>query len=167
MSILDKKYTVQFINENTPPIDKVEKQYRMLVECQEEIKKTYDEINYENYDETINHLKGLIKTEELFLNKLIEYMNQLFNINIPAKWYNTWKRFTVHTIELHRYEIKPPYGLDKHSREYLSLKKLLIRLHEEFFLSGGFASYAFTSTEYHMWEVPNLADEIKDEIKRK
>ena len=165
MSILDKKYTVQFINENTSPIDKVEKQYRMLVECQEEIKKTYKKINYENYDETIKHLKGLIKTEELFLNKLIEYMNQLFDINIPAKWYNTLKRFTVQTIDLDRYEIKPPRGLDKHSREYWCLKKLLIQLHEEYFLCNGGASYAFTSTEYHMWEIPNFADKIKNEIK--
>ena len=165
MSILDKNYTVQFINENTPPIDKVEKQYRMLVECQEVIKKTYDEINYENYDDIINHLKGLIKTEELWLQQLIEYMNQLFNINIQAKWYNAWKRFTVQ-IEFDRYEIKPPYGLDKHSREYLSLKKLLIRLHEEYFLCNGGIGYAFTTTEYHMWEIPNFADKIKNEIKR-
>lgn len=165
MSILDKKYTVQFINENTPPIDKVEKQYRMLVECQEEIKRTYKKINYENYDETINQLKGLIQTEELWLNKLIEYMNQLFDINIPAKWYNTRKRFTVHAIELNRYEIKPPWGLDKHSREYWCLKKLLIKLHEEYFLCNGGIGYAFTSTEHHMWEIPNFADKIKNEIK--
>ena len=97
--------------------------------------------------------------EQTLLKAITHNLNAYFEID--TIWW--FRRFRIIEGEwfLHRYIIKTPSNLcrQKATWKYTLLKKLLIRLHEKYFLNDGGVEYAFSSVESHMWELPNFVED--------
>ena len=128
----------------------IEENINNLVSVQESFNEIYNCLDKDSVED-ISRLRTLLQDEKDILSGLINNLNGLFNIK--PKWYK--KGFSIKPMELKLYEIKPPYFLPTSSMEFMLLKKLLIRLHEKHLLSDGFICYTYSSTESHMWEIPN------------
>lgn len=136
-----------------------------LVATQEEVNMYYNSLTMDNYGVNMGFIESGLRDEEYYLDELVDKLNEIFNIT--PKWYN--KGFKIKRGFLHRYEVKPPYfGVDKSSKEYVMLSKLLVELHKKYFLNDGGSRYAYTRIEVHMWEIPDfIIDDENMEIIRK
>lgn len=134
-------------------LDLIEENIHNLVKVQEKVNKVYDNINGDNYNESYNIIFECMRDEQDLLSAITNNLNKYFKIQ--SRW--KFKKFRINRLEscLHRYEIRPPYNLAKDTSEYILLKKLLIRLHEHYFLNDGMTCYGFSRIESHMWEIPD------------
>jgi len=136
-------------------IEKIENLIDSLVSVQMEVNDYYTDLDIDNYDEDIAFIESGLRDEKFILDEIVTTLNELFNIKI--KWYN--KGFKIKRGELSRYEICPPhFGMDKSSKAYFLLTKILIRGHEKYFLNDGMIAYRFSTVEEHMWEIPDFID---------
>lgn len=137
-------------------IEKIETLIDNLVLVQREVNEHCDNLDIENYDEEIAFIEAGLRDEKYILDEIVDTLNILFNIKI--KWYN--KGFKIKRSVLKRYEICLPYfGIDKFSKEYFLLTKILIRIHKKYFLNNGGIGYQFSKVEEHMWEIPDFIEE--------
>lgn len=137
-------------------IEKIEKLIDTLVSVQMEVNDYYDNLDIDNYDEDIAFMEAGLRDEKSILEEIVTTLNELFNIKI--KWYN--KGFKIKKGVLSRYEICPPhFGMDKSSKAYFLLTKILIRSHEKHFLNDGGIRYRYGNVEEHMWEIPDFIEE--------
>ena len=140
-------------------LNRIEEDIHLLVETQKEVNTIYDGITCNNYDESYDVLFNKLKEEQELLHSLEYHLNKLFNINPTFfKWLRTF-HIRENCLMHDRYEISPPLRLDKTNVEYILLKKLLIRLHEHYFLLDGGIGYSYSRVESHMWEIPNMVYE--------
>lgn len=137
-------------------IEKIENLIDTLVSVQMEVNDYYDNLDIDNYDEDIAFIEAGLRDEKSILGEIVITLNELFNIKL--KWYN--KGFKIKKGVLSRYDICPPYfGVDKSSKEYFLLSKVLIRSHEKHFLNNGGIMYKYGNVEEHMWEIPDFIEE--------
>jgi hypothetical protein len=137
-------------------VEKVEDLIDSLVYVQREVNGYYNDLDIESFDEDIAFIESGLRDERAILDEIVTTLNELFNIKI--RWYN--KGFKIKRGDLSRYEICPPhFGMDKSSREYFLLSKILIRSHEKYFLNDGMIQYRFATVEEHMWEIPDFIEE--------
>ena len=136
-------------------IEKIEDLIDSLVSVQMEVNDYYIDLDIDNFDEDIGFIESGLRDEKFILDEIVNTLNELFNIKI--KWYN--KGFKIKRGDLSRYEICPPhFGMDKSSKAYFLLTKILIRSHEKYFLNDGTIRYRFVNVEEHMWEIPDFID---------
>lgn len=130
-------------------LEYIEENINDLVEVQDKVVAQYNDLDKDNL-ETIAFIKQGLRDEKDILSGLMNNLNGLFHIR--PSWHR--RGFTIVPYEFSRYKIKPPL-VDKSSIEYTLLKKLLIKQHEKHLLHNGAITYAETSVESHMWEIPN------------
>ena len=146
-------------------INLIEKNIRDMVKVQRTVNKAYVNLNTYNYNVNFKRMVEGLYDEYDLLNALTNNLNNYFDIS--SRWFFKRFRITEYEFGLSRYIIKPPLKLDKTGYKFQLLKNLLIKLHKEYFLDGGFACYAFTSIESHMWEIPNFIkyNEVVNQIR--
>lgn len=140
-------------------ITEIENNIHRLVAIQEKCNEIYESMNCENYTGQYNQLSDELYSEKQILDILLCNLNKLFSIE--PKWYRPFHDFKLREDGMlgDRYIISPPLFLDKTSREYITLTKLLMRLHKHYFLDDGGIGYAFSSVESHKWEIPCFVNE--------
>lgn len=135
----------------------IEENIRHLASVQIDVNTHYKNLNTDDYTEEYQKIIQGLYMEKDLLNALINNLNKYFNIS--SRWW--FKRFRIieESFSFGRYTIKPPVRLDKSTWQYTLLKKLLMDLHDEYFLHSGMVDYAFSSLESHMWEIPNFIED--------
>ena len=140
-------------------LELIEENIHNLVEVQKKANKHYNDLSMEDYTENYNKLAIALYDEQTLLKAITHNLNAYFEID--TIWW--FRRFRIIEGEwfLHRYIIKTPSNLRRQETtwKYTLLKKLLIRLHEKYFLNDGGVCYAFSSVESHMWELPNFVED--------
>lgn len=143
-------------------LNKIESIINLLVETQKKCNEILDNMTCESYTTDVELLTSELTYEQELLKQVTYNLNRLFNLK-PSRYsflnFLFADKFRIINDEYGRYVIKPPIGLNKTGREYFMLKKLLIRLHEHYFLSDGSVGYVFSSVESHMWEIPSFVEE--------
>ena len=136
-------------------LELLEENIHNLVQVQEQANNAYKDLTNADYMENYNKLCVCLYDEQVLLGAIIYNLNNYFNTH-SRLWF---RRFRLTRGFNHRYVIRPPLGLRKDTYKYTLVKKLLISLHEEYFLCGGFSCYVYSSTEDHMWEIPDKINE--------
>ena len=143
------------MNDDENLLEVIEENISNLYGVQEKVNMLYESIDGENYVENYNMIVRCLYEEKDLINAIRCNLDKYFDIN--SRWW--WNRFRIVEDVCARYIIKPPLRLDKSTWKYTLLKKLLVRLHNKYFLSDGRIGYAFSSVESHMWEIPNFIKE--------
>ena len=146
--------------------------YLPLIESTiQDLNKLQKEFN-ENYDSRLRNnnyqdIKDDLFLEKSYLERLTRYLNKYFDLDPIIRM--RWTTFKIERGVLGRYEIIPPLFLKKGTIRFIMLKKCLTEIHRQYFLNDGKISYAYTSIEHHMWEIPDFIenDELVKEIRRK